>query len=137
MHLGRKISRMRELMGIKQETLAAGLGVSQQAVSKLEQSEKIDDERLEQVAKVLGVRSEAIRNFTEENAVTFISSTFNHSGLFNYNCTLQFNPLEKYLEALETIKELNLKNEKLYEALLKSEKEKVTMLERLLAERNR
>jgi transcriptional regulator with XRE-family HTH domain len=47
MHLGRKISRIRELRGMKQETLAAALGVSQQAISKLEQSEYIDDEKLE------------------------------------------------------------------------------------------
>lgn len=36
MHLGRKVGRMRELLGVKQETLAADLGISQQAVSKLE-----------------------------------------------------------------------------------------------------
>ena len=46
MHIGRKISRIRELRGIKQETLAQELGVSQQAVSKLEQSEAVDDDKL-------------------------------------------------------------------------------------------
>jgi len=33
-HIGRKISRIRELRGMKQETLAIELGVSQQTVSK-------------------------------------------------------------------------------------------------------
>ena len=41
-----------------------------------------------------------------------------------------FNPLEKWLEALE-------ENKRLYEALLKSEREKVAMLEELLREKHR
>ncbi|MCX2432687.1 helix-turn-helix transcriptional regulator [Pedobacter sp. GR22-10] len=35
-HIGRKISRIRESHGMKQEALAIELGISQQAVSKLE-----------------------------------------------------------------------------------------------------
>lgn len=126
MHLGRKVGRMRELLGIKQETLAAELGISQQAVSKLEQSEKIDDEKLEQVAKVLGVKSDAIRNFSEEAAFNIINNTFHdfhdnaHASALNYQCT--FNPFDKIVE--------------LYEALLKSEREKVAMLERLLEKKS-
>lgn len=127
MHLGRKIGRMRELLGVKQETLAAELGISQQAVSKLEQSEKIEDDKLEQVAKVLGVESEAIRNFTEEAAFNIINNTFHdfhdnaHASTLNYHCT--FNPFDKIVE--------------LYDALLKSEREKVAMLEKLLGEKNK
>ena len=56
MHIGRKISRIRELRGMKQETLAQELGVSQQAVSKLEQSEAVDDDKLQLVAEKLGVK---------------------------------------------------------------------------------
>lgn len=36
-HIGRKIARIRELRGMKQETLAEKLGISQQSVSHLEQ----------------------------------------------------------------------------------------------------
>ena len=57
-HIGRKISRIRELRGMKQEALAAELGMSQQSVSHLEQSESIEDEKLEKVAKALGVTKE-------------------------------------------------------------------------------
>ncbi|PHR87060.1 MAG: transcriptional regulator, partial [Leeuwenhoekiella sp.] len=32
-HIGRKIARIRELRGMKQETLAEELGISQQSVS--------------------------------------------------------------------------------------------------------
>lgn len=127
MHVGRKISRMRELLGVKQEALAAQLGISQQAVSKIEQSEKVDEERLEEVARALGMNSEAIRNFNEDAALNFINnfrdSSVNNGPLNNYNCT--FNPLEKLVEAIE-------ENKKLYEALLKSEREKVALLERML-----
>lgn len=139
MHLGRKVGRMRELLGIKQETLAAELGISQQAVSKLEQTEKIDDEKLEQVAKVLGVNSEAIRNFNEETALNVINNTFqdfhDHAQAMNNQCT--FNPLDKYVEAVEDLKRLSEKNERLYEELLKTEREKIAMLERLLGERSK
>ena len=43
-HIGRKIGRIRELRGMKQEALAAELGISQQSISQLEQSERIEDE---------------------------------------------------------------------------------------------
>ena len=50
-HIGRKISRIRELRGMKQETLAEELGISQQAVSNIENSEKVDDAKLEEIAQ--------------------------------------------------------------------------------------
>ena len=75
-HIGRKISRIRELRGMKQEALAAELGISQQSVSSLEQSEHIEDEKLERVAKVLGVSKEAIENFSEENLIYNIQNNY-------------------------------------------------------------
>ena len=54
-HIGKKISRLRELKGLKQDAIAIELGISQQAVSKLEQSETIEDDVLEKIAKVLGL----------------------------------------------------------------------------------
>lgn len=70
-HIGRKISRIRELRGMKQEALALALGVSQQTVSHLEQSENVEEDKLGQVAKVLGVTPEAIKNFSEEAVFHF------------------------------------------------------------------
>ena len=123
MHLGRKISRIRELKGMKQETLASVMGVSQQAISKLEQSEHVDDDRLEEVSKALGVSAEAIKNFDEESAIYNIQNNYEGSNagasnvaVQNFKCT--FNPLDKMVE--------------LYEALLKSEREKIALLERML-----
>lgn len=121
-HEGRNVKRIREILGIKQDTLAAELGLSQQAVSALEQKEKIDEKILNDVSKVLKVSADAIRNMTDEAATNFINTFNDHSG-FNYYCT--FNPLDKYIEQVE-------ENKKLYEALLKSEREKLALLEKML-----
>lgn len=125
-HIGRKISRIRELKDMKQEALAQALGTNQQAISAIENSETIDEEKLVAVAKALGVSVEAIKNFTEENMVTYFN-TFNDStlnGPVNSNyCT--FNPLDKLMESLE-------ENKKLYERLLQAEKDKIEYLEKLL-----
>ena len=120
-HIGRKISRIRELRGMKQETLAEELGISQQAVSKIEQSEKIEDDKLEQIANVLGVSKEGIENFSEEAVFNIMNNTFqdNSSNNNNYLCTI--NPVEKIVE--------------LYERLLKSEQDKIEYLEKLLKEK--
>jgi len=121
LHIGRKISKIRELRGIKQETLATELGISQQAVSKIEQSADVEEEALGKIAKVLGVTADAIKNFSDEAALNYFN-TFNDNstGAFNnFHCT--FNPLDKVLELFE-------ENKKLYEQLLASEREKVELL---------
>src|SRR5690606_4746069 len=124
-HIGRKISRIRELRGMKQEALAMELGISQQSVSLIEQSETIEDEKLEQVAKVLGVSVEGIKNFSDEAILNIIGNTYHvdNSSAVNYGCT--FNPLDKIIEQSDKIEEL-------YKKLLQAEKEKIAYLEKLL-----
>ena len=127
-HMGRKIGRMREMLGIKQDVVADKLGVSQQTVSKIEQSDLVDDSMLGKIANVLGVSPDAIKNFNEEATINFIQNNYDGSktnaGPINYN----FNPLDKYIGAIDKI-------EKLYQELLKSEREKVALLQKLLEER--
>ncbi|MBL7743781.1 MAG: helix-turn-helix transcriptional regulator [Chitinophagaceae bacterium] len=122
-HEGRNVKRIREILGIKQDALALELGISQQAISALEQKEALDKEMLEKVAKALKVSSEAIKSFKEENTINIFSNTYhdNSSILGTYN----FNPLEKYIEALEA-------NKQLYERLLQTEREKIELLEKML-----
>lgn len=122
-HEGRNVKRIREILGIKQDALAMELGLSQQAVSALEQKEALDKDVIEKIAKVLKVSTEAIKSFNEENTINIFSNTYhdNSSILGTYN----FNPLEKYVEALE-------ENKKLYERLLQTEREKVALLEKML-----
>jgi transcriptional regulator with XRE-family HTH domain len=114
-HLGRNIMRLRELQGMKQETLASLLGISQQAVSKMEGSESIEEERIHTVAKALGVPTEILKNFTEEAAFFNIQNNYDNA---TQNVNYQFNPVEKIVE--------------LYDALLKAEREKMALLERML-----
>lgn len=124
-HQGRNVKRIREILGIKQDALAIDLGLSQQAISQLEQRETLDALTLEKVAKVLGVQEDAIKNFTDDAVNNFINSFHDHSiGAFNNeNCT--FNPIDKIV---------SLYDEKiaLYERMLESEKEKVALLEKLI-----
>jgi transcriptional regulator with XRE-family HTH domain len=121
--IGKKIEKLRKMRDMKQETLAEALGISRQSVSTIEHSEEIDDEKLEQIAKALGITVEAIKNFNEEATINY--NQFNYEGsnkdaanvwVHNQNCT--FNPMEKIVE--------------LYDALLKSEREKIALLESLL-----
>ena len=128
-HQGRNVKRFREMLGIKQEALASELGNdwNQKKISLLEQKETIEPDLLEQVAKVLKVPVEAIKNFDQESAVNIISNTFHDTyGLINYNPT--YNLADKWMTALED-------NKKLYERLLQVEREKIELLERLLKEK--
>ena len=124
-HEGRNVKRIREILGIKQEALAADLGLSQQAMSSLEQKEAIDKELLEKVAKALKLPVEAIRNFKDENTVNVISNTFNEVAFINSTGTFSINPIEKWLEALE-------ENKRLHQNLLKEKDERIALLERLI-----
>jgi transcriptional regulator with XRE-family HTH domain len=121
-HEGRNVKRIREILGIKQDALAMELGLSQQAVSALEQKEALDKEMVEKIAKVLKVPTETIKNFIEENIVFHIQNMNDNSqAIYHYN----FNPLDKYIAAME-------ENKKLYERLLQTEREKIVLLEKML-----
>ncbi|WPV65923.1 helix-turn-helix transcriptional regulator [Chitinophaga sp. LS1] len=119
-HEGRNIKRFREMLNITQEAMAADLGDdwTQKKISLLEGKEKIEPEILDQVARVLKISPEAIKNFSEEAAFNVIANTFNSNdtstlNAINYNCS--FNPLDKVIE--------------LYERLLTSEREKTDLLQ--------
>lgn len=122
-HEGRNVKRFREMLGIKQDALAANLGEdwNQQKVSLLEQKETIDTPLLAQISAALKIPVEAIQNFDEEQAVNIIANTFtandNATGLI-YNHYPTFNPVEKVME--------------LFERLLASEKDKTNLMKEIL-----
>ncbi|WP_353720142.1 helix-turn-helix transcriptional regulator [Dyadobacter sp. 676] len=120
-HIGYKIGRIRELRGLKQEFVAHELKVSQQTVSKIEQSETVDEELLEQIGKILGVSAEGIKNFSEEAVFNIIANTFNNTS--NDNSTLIASALN-YQPTFNTIEKIV----ELYERLLQSEREKIELL---------
>jgi 3-methyladenine DNA glycosylase/8-oxoguanine DNA glycosylase len=84
-------------------------------VSKIEQQEEIEEEMLSQIACVLGISPEVIRDFDVEKAIYNINNIRDNT--FEQGATSiaqQFNPIEKIIE--------------LYERLLQSEREKVDLL---------
>lgn len=130
-HQGRNVKRFREMLGIKQEALALELGEdwNQRKVSLLEQKEVIEPELLDQVANVLKVPVEAIKNFDEQAAVSIISNNFHNEAVAyaeNYKCS--FNPIDKVVELYEDKMEL-------YERMLKERDAMVERLEKLLQEK--
>lgn len=101
---------------------------SQKRVSLLEQKEIVEQDILDQVAKILKVPADAIKNFDEDKALNVISNTFNShdsSTMNAVNLNPTFNPLDKLIESYD-------ENRKLYERLLASEHEKIELLKRLL-----
>jgi transcriptional regulator with XRE-family HTH domain len=125
-HEGRNVKRFREMLGIKQDALAADLGDdwNQQKVSLLEQKETIDPALLQQISSALKIPAEAIQNFDEEQAITVISSTFNdNAAVVNNNPT--FHPIEKIVQ-------LHEEKIALYERMLKEKDEMMGRLERLI-----
>lgn len=122
-------------MGIKQDALAIEMGNdwNQRKISQLEQKEVIEDSILKEVSIALRVTPEVIKNFTEDAAINIIATTFNshdNSTSIAYQSTLNFNPLDKYVEQVE-------ENKRLYEALLKSEREKIALLEKMVAKKSK
>ena len=127
-HEGRNVKRFREMLGIKQDALAADLGDdwNQQKVSLLEQKETIDPALLQQISSALKIPAEAIQNFDEEQAVNIISNTFGDNACVgNPNSTFNFNPIEE-------IKKLHEEKIALLERMLKEKDEMMARLETLI-----
>jgi transcriptional regulator with XRE-family HTH domain len=128
-HEGRNVKRFREMLGIKQDALAADLGDdwNQQKVSLLEQKETIDPALLQQISSALKIPVEAIQNFDEEQAVNIISNTFNDGSFLNtgHTPTFNVNPLEKLVQ-------LHEEKIALYERMIKEKDEMMVRLEKLL-----
>jgi transcriptional regulator with XRE-family HTH domain len=123
LHMGRKIERVRRLRGMTQTELGEVLGISKQAVSKMEQTEDLDDTRIKQIAEALGVTEEGLRNFHEEKV---LYNTIN----FYENCGVNSASISAYAET-ETINNFPLeKTIEMFEKLLQKEREKFERVKR-------
>ena len=122
-HAGRNLQRIRVYLGMKQEALAADLGVNQQVISKIEKQEEIEEGFLKRIAEVLGISEEVIKDFDVEKTI-FNINHHNYKdaniseGATTYAIVQQINPLEKIVE--------------LYERLLKSEQDKIEILKKYM-----
>jgi transcriptional regulator with XRE-family HTH domain len=133
-HQGRNVKRFREMLGLKQEALAAELGDdwNQKRVSMLESKEEIEADLLTQVAKALKVPEAAIQNFDEQAAVnyfnTFNDNSINQGAVGSNNFSCNFNPIDKIVELFEENKKLYIEKLEMLERLFQAEKEKNELL---------
>ena len=121
-HHGRNVRRLRDILEIKQETLAFELNLSQQTISNLEAKEVIDEETLNKIADVLKIPVDAIKNMTDESTINYINTfneavTNNNGQPFSYIHGCTFNPIEKIVELYD-------EKIKLYERMLEMERSK-------------
>lgn len=117
LHIGRKIERIRRLRGMTQTDLGELLGVTKQAISKMEQTEKVEDEKLKQVAEALGVTEDGLKKFTEETVLYYTNNFYENSNTTATNIGTVSN--------VENINQFSMEQAvKLFEELLKIEREK-------------
>jgi transcriptional regulator with XRE-family HTH domain len=126
-HEGRNIKRFREMLGIKQDTLATMLHEdwTQVNISRIEQKETIEAPLLQQISAALKIPVEAIQNFDEEAAVNLISCTFSDNAIANNFGTMNIHPIDKMIE-------LHEQKIALYERMLKEKEEMMERLEKLI-----
>ena len=75
MHVGKNIGKFRELLGIKQESPALTLKISQQTVSKIEQTANLSEETIERIAQALNVSPNMLLQYNEHIPIDFIKGT--------------------------------------------------------------
>lgn len=80
-----KIRNIRELKNFTQEFMADKLGISQAAYSKIENgATKVSYEKLQDIAKIMGVKVEDIQSFeTEKYFNSFNNLKGNNNGIVN------------------------------------------------------
>ena len=121
-HHGNNIKRLREILGVKQESLAAEFNMSQQAVSDLEKKQFLNDGILEKVSKVLKVPVDAIKNFNDEAVVNVIANTFNDVAFFSCHQPI-FNQIDKFIDIFERLLKIEQEKNALFEKMLKEKGE--------------
>jgi len=125
-HHGHAVKRFRHTLGIKQDVLAAELGISQASVSAYESRKVIEDDMIEKFANALGVAPQIIKDLEEDPVTVIIENnsieTNNGRGYVGVdNSTNNYDPIDKVVE--------------LCQKLLEKEQEKITLLEKLLKEK--
>lgn len=125
---GANVRRWREWRNINQDVLAEQIGVSQATLSSYEKKEKLEQEIIEKIAKVLEIPVEAITELEQGTAINIISGTFNGeaSGSVIYNPS--FNPIDKVVELYD-------EKNALYERMLKEKDSVIELLQEIVKDR--
>jgi transcriptional regulator with XRE-family HTH domain len=98
MHIGKNIQTIRELLGIKQATLAQRLKINRLTISKIEQTENIREQIVEKIAKALGVTITMILHFNDQNVVDLIANGSLDDEKFVEDIHRYFELVEKIIE---------------------------------------
>ncbi len=118
-----QIERVRRLRGMTQADLGDILGVTKQAVSKMEQTEQMEDERIKQVAEALGVTEEGLKKFTEETVLYYTNNFYENSNATATNIGT--------VSSIENINHFSMEQAiKLFEELIKIERKKFESLKK-------
>lgn len=127
---GANVRRWREWRNINQDVLAEMIGVSQATMSGIEKKEIIDTETVEKLAKALDIPVEAITELTKENSVNIFSGNWSDQATLQNIGTAATNTLAPTFNPIDKVAEL-------YERLLKSEQEKISLLQEVLRDKTR
>lgn len=108
MEVGHKIRRIREIKGIKQETIANQIGIAVSSFGKIERGEiQLSVERLQAIAEALELPVNAILEYDEGVNNFFNSNTFNTTGLGGFfntsNSHFHMNNEETLLKQIEVL----------------------------------
>jgi|SRR5690606_5208631 len=113
--IGYKIRKVREIKNLSQKYIADKLSVSQSHYSDIENCKtEISDEKLEEIARILEVSSDTIKNFNDQ----VVFNACSQSGYYNTN---NIHPMEKmeflYQEIIKSKDELILQLQKEIQSL--------------------
>jgi transcriptional regulator with XRE-family HTH domain len=123
-HLGRNVTRIRTSIGLKQEDLADRIGISQQMISKYEQSEELDEKVLERLSEGLGVPPEFIKGYYPGTSGKVVYNNYEAEISGGQNSLFGDNPTVNAVdELIQSYKEQITNMKEIYERLV-AEKDK-------------
>ena len=140
-HQGANVRRLRNIMGVKQSSLAEMLGTTQQKVSRIESQRVIEKDTLLQIANILHVSPKIIEEL-DENPLSIVIENNNfetgYGSIGNLGIIQNDQNNENTINnPLDKIMELNKQATDLFERMLAVEKEKSALLEQLLKEKGK
>ena len=140
-HQGANVRRLRNIMGVKQSSLAEMLGTTQQKVSRIESQRVIEKDTLLQIANILNVSPKIIEEL-DENPLSIVIENNNFEtgyGSISNTAIIQNdqNNENTINNPLDKIMELHKQTTDLIERMLAVEKEKSALLEQLLKKKEK
>lgn len=117
-HIGQNIAAIRRSRGMSQEYVALKLGKSQQTISNIESMEEISEELLAQIAMILGVTPDYIKNYDLERVITNNNTQIINDGGRGNFLTDNSSDNTQITNSLDVIKYIISENKRLHEKAL-------------------